>query len=209
VDRVINRPGVRARVAQSVQLAVEHGRGLAQACYLTPEAEAASTANASWRDELYSTAHACPRCNISYEELEPRTFSFNSPYGACPICEGLGVVERFDPELVVPDRDRALAGGAIAPWKNLTPGAQRKNERALSAYLEAHRIDASRPLSELTPAVIDQLLEGDDKKFLGILALLEKEYATTTRPGGSHNSRPFAAASFARLAKVRGCAPRR
>ena len=112
VDRVIIRPGIRSRVAESVALAIELSGGLAEICYLTPQAEGKSKANSSWSDQLYSTRHACPNCNISYEEIQPRTFSFNSPYGACPVCEGIGLLERFDPELVLPSLEVSLADGA-------------------------------------------------------------------------------------------------
>ncbi len=71
--------------------------------------------NGVWSDRLFSTRYACPNCKISYEELEPRTFSFNSPYGVCPTCEGLGVREQFDPELVLPDLTLSLSSGAVAP----------------------------------------------------------------------------------------------
>ncbi len=181
VDRVIIRPGVRSRVGESVQLAIEHGGGLVQLCYLTPEAEAASKANSSWRDELFSTTHACPKCSISYEEIQPRTFSFNSPYGACPVCEGLGCLDQFDPELVLPDPALSLAEGAIAVWKNASPAALRKNQEALKDFMTRHEFDWETPLSQLSQKVLDQLLLGDERKFVGILMLLEKEFATTTR----------------------------
>ena len=90
------REGLRGRLAESVNLAIRHGDGLILASY-----EEKSKGGSTWCDWLFSTRYACPNCKISYEELEPRTFSFNSPYGACPTCEGLGVRVEFDPELVV------------------------------------------------------------------------------------------------------------
>jgi len=95
VDRIILREGVRPRLAESVRLALRHGEGLVAATFLPPETPADD-----WQERLYSTEHACPRCKLSYEELEPRTFSFNSPYGACPECEGLGRKLTVDPALV-------------------------------------------------------------------------------------------------------------
>ena len=65
---------------------------------------------------LFSEHFACADCGISFGELEPRTFSFNSPHGACPDCTGLGIAMEFDPELIIPDRDLTLAEGAVAPW---------------------------------------------------------------------------------------------
>ncbi|MCI0358868.1 MAG: hypothetical protein L0211_10350, partial [Planctomycetaceae bacterium] len=122
VDRIIIRPGSRSRLAESIQLAVKQSEGIVVACYLDPASEekAKAAGNGSekfWTDRLFSTLYACPNCQISIEEIEPRTFSFNSPYGACPRCEGLGHRLQFDPELVVPDMSRSVADGAIAPWR--------------------------------------------------------------------------------------------
>ena len=110
VDRIAIREGVRSRLAESINLAVRHGEGLV----LTTCEEKRGDASV-WHDELFSTLFACPDCKLSYEELEPRTFSFNSPYGACPECEGLGSRVAFDPDLVLPDRQLSLDEGAIAP----------------------------------------------------------------------------------------------
>ena len=87
------------------------------ACYLN-----ADNGEHQWRDLLFSTRHACPECGISYAELEPRTFSFNSPYGVCPKCEGMGTQVQFDPELIIPDPDRSLADHAVAPWRRPAGG---------------------------------------------------------------------------------------
>ena len=79
--------------------------------------DAAASGEKVWQDRVFSTEYACANCKISYEELQPRTFSFNSPYGACPVCEGLGSRLAFDADLVIPDRSLSLSAGAIAPWK--------------------------------------------------------------------------------------------
>ncbi len=97
VDRIVIREGIGApaggsRLAESVRLAIRHGEGLVVASC----EERSGTAESTWRDELFSTLYSCPNCKISIEEIEPRTFSFNSPYGACPKCEGLGVVPEDD-----------------------------------------------------------------------------------------------------------------
>jgi len=186
VDRVVIRPGVRARVGESIRTATQLGEGLVAACYLHAPADGGPERHAGeddWRDELFSTRHACPQCSVSYEELEPRTFSFNSAYGACPVCEGLGRLEEFDPELVLPDLERSLDSGAIAPWRGLAPAAHRKQRQMLAEFLAAQGFDTTTPLSRLRPQVRHQLLYGDEKRFTGILMLLEKEYATTTRRG--------------------------
>ncbi len=89
VDRLVIREGVQPRLAESVRLAIRHGEGLIVASF---EERAA----AAWHDELFSTLYSCPNCGVSFEEIEPRTFSVNSPYGACPTCEGLGVITAED-----------------------------------------------------------------------------------------------------------------
>ena len=132
-----------------------------------------------WHDRLFSTQYACPNCKISYEELEPRTFSFNSPYGACPKCEGLGSRVAFDPELVLPDAGLSLAAGAIAPWQGETPAAVRKHQNHLRPFLAKAGIGWNTPLETLSPKLREQLLHGSGKRFLGVLEMLEKEYATT------------------------------
>ncbi len=180
VDRVIIRRGVRARVGESIRLAVQHGDGLAVVCYLTPEQESREGTRTQWPNELFSVKYACPDCNLSYEELEPRTFSFNSPYGACPVCEGLGTMEEFDPELVVPDLTLSIDGGAIEPWKVLTAKVIRQQQEILGAFLEARGASLQLPLAELKDTVRQQLIHGDERDFRGLLMLLEKELSTTT-----------------------------
>ena len=175
VDRLVIREGIRSRIAESIQLALRHGDGLVLATH-----EEKTSTGSVWHDELFSTQYACPNCKISYEELEPRTFSFNSPYGACPRCEGLGVREAFDPDLVFPDESLSLSGGAVAPWKGLTGAALRKIQGQLREFLSAAGLRWNTPLDSLRPKVRQQLVDGDDKRFTGVLALLEKEYAATT-----------------------------
>jgi len=185
VDRIIIRPGIEARLGESVQLAVRYGEGLAVACYYLEEKKSDdSTPQGQWRDELFSTIYACPKCNLSYEELEPRTFSFNSPYGACPTCDGLGVREEFDPELVMPDFDLSLAEGAVAPWRTATAAALRKIHSTLESFLKSIGADLQTSLCEFSDKSVHKLLHGDTRsKFSGILLMLEKEHATATRKG--------------------------
>ena len=142
-----------------------------------PQGTAAPRPNGVWHDRLFSTQYACPDCKISYEELEPRTFSFNSPYGACPTCEGLGVRVEFDPELVVPDWGRSLAAGAVAPWRR-SAAAVRRAKPALSDFLASAGLRWNSPLEKLDRKTRETLLRGDGKRFPGVLTLLEKEYAT-------------------------------
>ena len=179
VDRIILRPGVDARLSESIQLAVRLGEGLMSVCYYLDSGQPEG-----WRDELYSTIYACPHCNLSFEEIEPRTFSFNSPYGACPECDGLGTRDEFDPELVLPRLDLSLADGALAPWKGLTTAAANKLQAEMEKFLATHHLTWQTPLTEYAPAACHALLHGQSRpKFLGVLLMLEKEFATTTRKG--------------------------
>ncbi|HKD36591.1 MAG TPA: ABC-ATPase UvrA, partial [Pirellulales bacterium] len=179
IDRIVIREGIGDRLAESIQLGITHGEGTLLVSYFERKGEESS--EGVWRDLVFSTIYACPNCKISYEELEPRTFSFNSPYGACPTCEGLGSRIEFDRELVLPDASLSLAQKAIAPWKADTETAERQHKKALEPFLESHPSAWTTPLGEWKPAAMQQFLRGDDKNFLGLLILLEKEYATATR----------------------------
>ncbi|HPP53177.1 MAG TPA: ABC-ATPase UvrA, partial [Thermoguttaceae bacterium] len=198
VDRVVIRPGVEQRLADSIRQAVELGDGLVVAAYEEKRpADGAGGAWASkgqtgqtagkgvaggpgWNDLLFSTRYACPNCKLSFEELEPRTFSFNSPYGACPECEGLGVKIAFDPELIAPDRSLSAADGAMVVWRELPPVSRRRHQTTVEEFLRSVRVRPTTPLRRLSPKVWQQLLWGDETGFLGVLRMLEKEYVTTT-----------------------------
>ena len=177
VDRVIIKPGIDSRLAESVRLAVQHGGGLMVICYFD---EDEAQEDGIWRDEIFSTRYACPSCEVSFEELEPRTFSFNSPYGACPVCSGLGQIEEFDPELLIPDPDKSITDGAIAAWKVLTPASRKKQLACVQQFLAAQKASVETPVSSLPPSLLHALLHGDENEFLGVALMLEKELATST-----------------------------
>jgi excinuclease ABC subunit A len=184
VDRIIVREGIDTRLAESTRLALSHGEGAVLVAYLAPgkNGEAVARDKQNWAEQLYSTLYACPHCKISFEELEPRTFSFNSPYGACPSCEGLGERVQFDPELVIPDDTLSLAAGAIAPWKQATPTELRKEKARLKEFLAGAGLDWKTPLSDWKAKAREQLLHGDGKAFGGLLTLLEQQYVTQLQP---------------------------
>ncbi len=180
VDRVVIRPGLESRLAESVDLAVRHGEGAVLVVHAPPAAEGQPAG--AWREELFSTLAACPNCKLSFEELEPRSFSFNSPYGACPECEGLGSKTQFDPDLVLPEPELSLAAGAIAPWKATAGALGKRHQAALAEFVERAGIDRELPLAEWKPKAREQLLSGDGKSFAGLLTMLEQEYVTATDP---------------------------
>jgi excinuclease ABC subunit A len=140
----------------------------------------------------FSEAFACPDCNLSFEELEPRTFSFNSPYGACPDCLGLGTRSEFDLRLVIPDERLSLENGAVAPWRRIPSGYKKATLRGLA---DALNFDVNTPFEELTEEQRHAVLYGTDGKkihvsytnmhgrrrkyevaFEGVLAALTQEY---------------------------------
>jgi excinuclease ABC subunit A len=175
VDRLVVREGIRPRLAESVDLALKLGDG---AVVLSAQTEA------GWEDLRLSVHFACLDCNASFEELEPRTFSFNSPYGACSACEGLGYVTRFDADLVVPERSLSLARGAVAPWgdpKSGTPGIVAEPEW-VKPFLKRHHLGRDKPLSAWPAPVLREFLQGGaspDGGSPGVLPELERAYQET------------------------------
>ncbi len=178
VDRIIVRPDIASRLGESVRLALRHGEGLLIACCQDPPPTDGDRRDGAWRDRLFSTRYACPNCHASMAEIEPRTFSFNSPYGACPRCGGLGGVEQFDPELVLPRTEASLASGAIAPWKGVKPDPLKKHKTRLVEVLESHSASWNTPLTDLTAEGFQELVHGNEHGFPGLLALIEQEYVT-------------------------------
>ncbi|MGE5507897.1 MAG: excinuclease ABC subunit UvrA, partial [Chitinophagales bacterium] len=112
VDRLVVRPDIGKRLADSFETALGLSGGLLTVNVLSKEGPG--------QDILFSAALACPDCGVSIDELAPRMFSFNSPYGACPSCSGLGANLEVDPDLVIPDKGRTLEEGAVAPWAQST-----------------------------------------------------------------------------------------
>lgn len=177
VDRIVVREGVRPRVAESVQLAVKYAEGIVLVACLGPDGDAA--AREAWQDRLFSTQSACPNCKLSFEELEPRSFSFNSPYGACPDCEGLGYRIEFDPDLVAPDLSRSLATGAVVPWRTAGQSAEPAIER-VAAFLSDRGYRRNTAWSSLAANDCQHLFRGDGADFVGLVTMLEQQYVTTT-----------------------------
>ena len=173
-DRIIIREGIGKRVLEAVELAARLSDGRVLAIYRSPEAE-------DWQEQLFSTQYACPSCNVSYAEIQPRTFSFNSPYGACPECEGLGVTRQFDPEMVIPDRSKSLAQGAVVAWAGLTKAAVKKQLAQLQPIMQQVGLSDSDTLSGLTTKRWNEFLNSRDKTRPGLLLVLDKELATCSK----------------------------
>jgi len=150
VDRLVSRDGIRQRLADSVETALRLAEGLV---IIDPvEGDIPS--------RRYSEKRACPNDHVlSLEEMEPRTFSFNAPYGACPECTGIGIRLEVDPELVVPDPSRSLAQGAIAPWEAMAADYFGRMVKALS---EDMGFSMDMPFEDLPQTVQDSVLTGKD-----------------------------------------------
>jgi len=175
VDKLVIRPGVEARLTDSLQVALRLADGLVSASYLEP-----SAGSDTWTEVLFSTKYACPNCGVSYAEVEPRTFSFNSPYGACPECDGVGRQNQFDADLIVRDWSKSPASGAILPWSAAETTLKRRLRKRFEELVVAHGGQWDEPLAIMKPAtqrkfssalvtLLSELCEAlpeDDRKWL-------------------------------------------
>ncbi len=173
-DRIIVRDDIQSRLFEAIETAARLSGGLVVAAFLTPE----NRETEQWDERLFNALHSCPQCSISYAEIEPRTFSFNSPYGACPSCDGFGVFEQFDPEMVLKNKDQSIAE-AVQPWKSLTKAQRQRNIALLDPLLEKIGLDRETPVDQFTADQRQQIWEGFGKQALGVRDLLEKEFVTT------------------------------
>ncbi len=161
IDRLVARPGIERRLTDSLETALRLAEGVAEVELVVKDAKAGEEGEVL----TFSQYLACPSCGTSYDELAPRNFSFNSPYGACTACKGLGTTFEVDPELVVPDDELSLVQGAIAPW------AGAKGEyfaRILEAVSEAYDFTMKTPWAKLTKAQQKVLLQGTGTKTVHV-----------------------------------------
>ncbi len=152
IDRLVRRDGIERRLTDSLETALRLAEGVAQVELVGRDGEADETLT-------FSQHLVCPACGVSYEELAPRNFSFNSPYGACETCDGLGTTFEVDPELVIPDPDLSITGGAIAPWRS---AHTQYFARMLEAVAEAYSIDLDAPYRTLNAKQQRIVLHGVD-----------------------------------------------
>lgn len=162
VDRLVVKEGIETRLADSIETALELAEGQLTVDVIDGE------------DLKFSENHACPICGFSIGELEPRMFSFNSPFGACPTCDGLGQKLTVDVDLVVPDKDKTLNEGAIEPW---IPTSSDFYPTLLKRVCEVYKINMDKPFKKLTDRQRDILLYGSGEK--------EIEFTFTQRQGGT------------------------
>lgn len=180
IDRIVVKESSQSRIADSVQIALKKADGTAVVDVI------------GGSEVIYSEKLACPKCNLSFEELAPRIFSFNAPYGACERCSGLGADFVVDPDLVVPDRTKSLNDGAIFPWSKTST---QYYEDVLKSVCSHFKIDMEKPFEDLSEDEQKIILYGHDDivkfhvmrfgthryetkyhKFDGVIPFLEKRY---------------------------------
>ncbi|MDU0075409.1 MULTISPECIES: excinuclease ABC subunit UvrA [Bacillus] len=184
IDRIVVKEGVAARLSDSLETALRLGEGRVMIDIIGQE------------ELMFSEHHACPLCGFSIGELEPRLFSFNSPFGACPTCDGLGLKLEVDPELVIPNPELSLKEHAIAPW---TPISSQYYPQLLQAVCRHYGIDMETPVKDLPKHQLDKVLygSGDERiyfkyendfgqvreneiEFEGVLRNIERRYKETS-----------------------------
>ncbi|MGV1236729.1 excinuclease ABC subunit UvrA [Enterococcus hirae] len=150
IDRVIIKEGIRSRLFDSIEAALRLAEGYVLIDVIGEE------------EMLFSEHYACPYCGFTVGELEPRLFSFNAPFGACPDCDGLGVKLEVDQDLVIPDRTKTLSQGAIVPWN---PISSQYYPQMLAQACESYGIDMETPFEELPLEHQEIVLNGTDELF--------------------------------------------
>ncbi|WP_414644891.1 excinuclease ABC subunit UvrA [Bosea sp. (in: a-proteobacteria)] len=152
VDRIVIRPDLGARLADSLEQALDLAEGIAVFEYADEKEE-----NGEAKRVTFSSKFACPVSGFTIPEIEPRLFSFNNPFGACPTCDGLGHEMRIDPEMIVPDHSLSLKKGAIAPWAKSTSPYYGQTLDALARHFG---FSTTKPWSELPQSARDAILFG-------------------------------------------------
>ena len=183
VDRVVVREDIASRLADSLETALQLADGLAIA-------EVADTDERT----VFSERFACPVSGFTIDEIEPRLFSFNNPFGACPSCDGLGTTMHFNPEMTVPDEGKSLADGAIAPWANSTSPYFRQTLEGIARHF---KVSMREPFRDLPEIVRKAILEGTgetkikisyddgmrsyviDKPFEGVIPNMQRRWRET------------------------------
>ena len=183
VDRLIVKEGIESRLAESLETAFKFSEGIVKVKVIDGD------------EILFSEKMSCPEGHISFDEIEPRTFSFNSPFGMCESCNGLGSHRIVDPELVIPDMNKSLLEGAIELY-NVTTGEDGYYYKIFNEIIKYNGFDENTPFKDLNEKTIDELLNGTgnrgvkfrfeskftnenrifDRPFEGIIKNLEKRY---------------------------------
>lgn len=190
VDRIVVKDSAKSRIADSAQIALKKADGM-------------MIVDFDEKEIIFSEKLSCAKCNLSFEELAPRIFSFNAPYGACERCSGLGADSVVDPNLVVPDRKKSLEQGAIYPWAKTT---NQYYMDLINSVCEHYKIDKKTPFEDLSEDEQKIILYGSDNdlikirvkdfmtrryesqytRFTGVIPYLEKKYQESLNSGGEY-----------------------
>jgi len=176
IDRLaIDKELDKSRLVDSLETALRLGKGMVIIAVKSP-----SQKKPEFKDWIFSENFACEDCGISLPEIEPRLFSFNSPYGACPSCHGLGSKLEVDPELVIPNKNLTVAEGAVFPWAHASHkiGRQGFFWYKLQNLAKNHGFELDIPVKELPRKIIDLILYGD-RDWEGVIPNLERRYRET------------------------------
>ena len=170
VDRLTLREGIKSRLTDSLETALKVGKG--------------AVIISARQETVFSEQYACPKCGVNYAEIEPRIFSFNSPYGACIECNGLGTKIKFDPDLVIPDKSKSINAGAIAPWKRGGRGYILYYRWLIRELASQLHFDLDAPFNKLPKDIRQAILYGSDeyvgnKPFEGVIPHLERLFRQT------------------------------
>ncbi|MGN0742423.1 MAG: excinuclease ABC subunit UvrA, partial [Candidatus Fimadaptatus sp.] len=170
IDRLVVRPDIKTRLTDALETALRLADGLVLVAVVDGE------------EMLFSQNYACPDCGISIGELEPRLFSFNNPYGACPACTGLGMLHKIDPAMIIPDMSLSLNQGAVSitGWRSDDPDSTA--HAFFEAIAQKYGFTLDTPLSQVDPAAIDALLYGTRGEKLEIKYKRENGWGVFSSP---------------------------
>lgn len=189
VDRLVIKEDIKSRLTESIEIALKHANNIV---IINVKNE---------KDILYSTNYACPDCDISFEELSPRMFSFNNPFGACPTCAGIGYLMKMDEDLIIPDKNKTLYDGV----KAFGASTMKKSETMAKMYFESiakhYGVDIKKPIKSLPRSFLDKILYGTGTEeidfeyssvagtrkfkapFEGVIPTLERRHSETKSQG--------------------------
>ena len=188
VDRLVIKEDIKSRLTESIEIALKHANNIV-------------IINTQEGDKLYSCNYACPDCDISFEELTPRMFSFNNPYGACPTCAGIGYLMKMDEDLIIPDKNKTLYDGV----KAFGASTMKKGETMAKMYFESigrhYGVDIKQPIKKLPRSFLEKILYGTGTEeidfeytsyagtrkfkapFEGVIPTLERRHSETKSQG--------------------------
>ena len=201
VDRLVIKEEIRSRLTESIEIALKYANNTVMINIPNKTVGADGSARHKNENILHSTNYACPDCDISFEELSPRMFSFNNPFGACPSCAGIGYLMKMDEDLIIPDKNKTLYDGV----KAFGASTMKKTETMAKMYFESiakhYGVDISVPIKKLPRDFLDKILYGTGDEeidfeyvspsgirkfktpFEGVIPTLERRYSETKSQG--------------------------